>query len=134
MPATEAQIRDLANTIALQSDALAQGKIDPSALYATVRKISENARTLEVWTSHLKPEPVSQNRVIAVEAVNAVEASGVLDSTPVSGLAVVQAARDAYADPGYCSGCGKTYRSAAGLRAHQSRPFISLACKGLTTS
>jgi len=63
MPAaTEAQIRDLANTIALQADALAQGKVDPATLYAHIRRLSENARTLEVWTADLAPAPVAQGK------------------------------------------------------------------------
>lgn len=32
---------------------------------------------------------------------------------------------------GICSGCGRTFRGAAGLRAHQSQRFVSLACKPL---
>lgn len=74
MIATDAQIQDLANTIALQSDAIAQGKIDASALYSHVRRIADNAETLKAWTVDRQVYPVTANRRVATEAVSAVEA------------------------------------------------------------
>lgn len=50
MLATEAQIRDLANTIALQADAIASGKIPTDELHAVARKLHDNTETLRVWT------------------------------------------------------------------------------------
>lgn len=79
MTATDAQIRELANTIALQADAIATGKIDAGVLFAHVNLIAHNAATLQAYAEHLKPLPVSQGRRQALAAVAAVEASGVLD-------------------------------------------------------
>jgi hypothetical protein len=50
MLATEAQIRDLANTIALQADAIATGKIPADELHAVARILHNNTETLRVWT------------------------------------------------------------------------------------
>lgn len=157
--ATDEQIQDLANTIALQADALASGKIDADALFAHVRRIADNAETLKAWTTDRQVWPATPERKIAVEAVAAVEASGVLDnieqreldlidSTPArvrvspkdqsnhalarsSALLTQMQIEDLDAGPGYCTGCGVTFRGAAGLRAHQSQKFIALSCKGL---
>lgn len=63
MTATDAQIRDLANTIALQADALATGKVDPVNVFAHVRLIAHNAEMLKAWTADQAPAPVSQRRV-----------------------------------------------------------------------
>lgn len=50
MLATEAQIRDLANTITLQADAIATGKIPVDELHAVARKLHDNTETLRVWS------------------------------------------------------------------------------------
>lgn len=34
-------------------------------------------------------------------------------------------------DPGYCQGCGESFKGARGLRTHQSRPYITIACRRL---
>jgi hypothetical protein len=45
------RIRDLANTVALQADALARGDIAPELQNAHVRKISNNVDTLITWVT-----------------------------------------------------------------------------------
>lgn len=91
--ATNAQIRELANTIALQADALAQGKISDDVLYAHIRLLAENTRTLEVWTDDLKPLPVSQNRAVTVKV------SGVLDAIDQADLDAIES-RPSVLEPG----------------------------------
>lgn len=73
--ATDAQIQDLANTIALQADALASGKIDADALFTHCRRIFDNADTLKAWTADRQMFPVSPQRQTALDAVVAVESS-----------------------------------------------------------
>lgn len=87
--ASDTQIQELANTIALQADALASGKVDASALFAHVRRIADNADTLKAWTADREHIPPSVNRRAAVAAVTAVEASGVLDEIPARSLDMI---------------------------------------------
>lgn len=32
-------------------------------------------------------------------------------------------------DPGYCPGCGTTFKGARGLKSHQSSKFLAMGCK-----
>lgn len=130
-------ITELANTIALQADALTGMQPTDSSYYAKVLLLANNLDTLKTWTAHLNPNRPKPEHTVAEQAVAAVEASGyqpgnisaLLPPLDTPDLTIIQHARDNYADAGYCTGCGRTFRGAAGLRSHQSQKFNTLACQ-----
>lgn len=66
MLATEAQVRELANAIALQADAIATGKIPAAELHAVAQKLHDNTDTLRAWTNPLAdPRPEFVAKVLA---------------------------------------------------------------------
>ncbi|GAB3822878.1 hypothetical protein [Kribbella italica] len=74
--ATTSQIRELVNSIAQRSKALASTSESASNYYAQVRLLKNSIETLEAWTQHLDPnQRPSVNRKLALDAVAAVEAT-----------------------------------------------------------
>jgi hypothetical protein len=71
--ATDEQLHELANAVALQAKALAD--MDPSAVeyYSKVRLIANNVDTLKAWTADRVPHPETATRRAALDAVTAVE-------------------------------------------------------------
>jgi hypothetical protein len=74
--ATTQQVRDLANTIALQADAIATGTGLPETLYARTRLLLQNAGTLAHWAEILTKEgqPATVTDAQAQEVLDAVVA------------------------------------------------------------
>jgi hypothetical protein len=67
MLATEAQIRDLANTVALQADEIASEKIPADELHAIARMLHKNTGTLRMWTDPTRLAHLAGARRQAVE-------------------------------------------------------------------
>lgn len=71
MKAIDKQYKELANTIALQADAIAEGKIPAEQLNAQVSSLENNIRTLRAWT------PAKQSAAAAAAPAKRISAANV---------------------------------------------------------